>query len=159
MAGNFAVWTLINGAREGEPTGCRRWIGFQDEALKTGQFGIQFNSGDVAKKPLADGAQRVVVEGIHAGVKKAVLMGPAIPALPDGGGAVFYGVKPGGVIIAEKKAVGDIGVSRERKLRVEVGDADEAGGEMPVEVFNVVDERAARVRTISGRRLKASANR
>src|SRR3712207_8561952 len=51
----------------------------------------------VAVEPLAHGAQRVVVEGVHVGRLEAVLLRPAVPALPDRGRPVLYGVSPGGV--------------------------------------------------------------
>ena len=99
----------------------------QHEALEPGDFGVQLDSGDMTEQPFPDGAEGVMVEGVHLRIEEAFRLRPAVPAFPDGGGAVEDRIEPGRIIIAQKQPVSDVGMAGQGKRGIEVADADEAG--------------------------------
>src|SRR5919112_5566816 len=58
--------------------------GVDDDVLVPRASGLLIDPGHVAVEPLAHRAQRVVVKGVHVGRLEPLLLGPAVPALPDG---------------------------------------------------------------------------
>src|SRR5579871_4978587 len=86
VAGDGATERVVGGFRPGQPaTGLR----MHNDVLVARLVGIEINARDRLVQPLAHGAEGIVVEGVHAGVLKALLLGPAVPSLPDGGSAVL----------------------------------------------------------------------
>src|SRR3712207_5907332 len=79
------------------------------DAAEARRFGV--DASHVAVEPLAHRSQRVVVEGVHVGRLEAVLLSPTVPALPDRGSPVLYGVAPGGVGFVLQQAIGDVRIS------------------------------------------------
>src|SRR5580692_3933715 len=69
-------------------------MGPQDEPAEAGRPRGEVDPQDEAVEPLADGAERVVVEGVHPGGLEAVSGRPAVPALPDRGRALLDHVPP-----------------------------------------------------------------
>ena len=94
------------------------------------------DAADVLVEPLADGAERVVVERVHHRSLEAVRVGPAVPALPDRRRAVPDGVAPGGEGVVQQESVGDIVVAVRGEGGAEVADADEAGNTITLRAKN-----------------------
>jgi len=136
-AGDRAAEGVVVGGGGGQPAA---GPGMDDDVVEAGSLGIDVDSGDVAVEPVADGAEGVVVEGVHAWVLEAVLLGPAIPALPDGGGAVLEGIAPGWERVVEEETVGDVEVAGVGKDGEEEADASEAGGQVPIVLDDVFDQ-------------------
>ena len=67
-----------------------------DGVFITGVFRVGIDSGHVAVNPLADCAQGVMVERVHAGILEAPAFDPAVPSFPDRRRAAFDRVAPGG---------------------------------------------------------------
>ena len=61
---------------------------------------VRVNARQGLKHPLTDRTKGIVAERVHAGIAKALLLGKAVPAFPDGGGTVFYFIAPGGKLAA-----------------------------------------------------------
>ncbi len=114
--------------------------GVEEDVFVAGVFGVPVDAGDGVVEPFAAGAEGVVVEGVHAGVLEAFVGGPAVPAFPDGGGALFDGEEPGGEGVLEEQLVGGVDFAGVGEGGEEVADADEAGGEMVAFGVDVVFE-------------------
>ena len=97
-------------------------------------------------QPFADRAERVVVERVHPGRLEAALLRPAVPALPDRGGAVVHHVPPGRRRVLLQQPVGDVGVPSAAEHRQQVADPGEPGGQVPVRRADRRDQVAGRGR-------------
>src|SRR5215218_8048271 len=106
-----------------------------DDAVVARRLWVQVYPCHVAVEPLAHGAKRVVVEGVHVRGLVAVLFRPAVPALPDRGGSVAYCVTPGGIGLVVEQAVSNVGVPGLRQHRAQVAHPNEPGREVPVLSF------------------------
>ena len=106
VAEDFTVERAIGRAGVREACGD---IGAEREVLEAGLFRIEFNAGNVAEQPFADGAERIVVQGIHMRIEEAVVLRPTVPAFPDRGSAVLNGIEPRGIVVAQEKFVSDVG--------------------------------------------------
>ena len=124
-----------------EPSG----RGGDEDVLVGGAPGVDPDAGHVLVQPLSDRAERVVVEGVHQRGLEAVLLRPAVPALPDRGRAVADRVAPRREALVEQEAVGDVGVAGVGEDGAEQRDADEAGGEMAVVALDVGDQAFGRL--------------
>ncbi len=98
------------------------------------------DAANVLDHPLIDRAEAVVGEAVHAGIAEAGLGRPAVPTLPDAGGAVFDGEAPRRERIVVDEPVGDVVAADLRQREHQVLGADEAGGEMAVARLDVFDE-------------------
>ena len=56
-----------------------------------------------------------MVEAVHADRTEAVLLGVAVPALPDGRGALIDRIKPARILVLKQQRVGDIDGAARRK--------------------------------------------
>ena len=96
------------------------------------------DAADVLDHPLIDRAEAVVGKAVHAGIAEAGLGRPAVPTLPDAGGAVFDGEshhERERVVVDEP--VGDVVAADFRQRQHQVLGADEAGGETVVARLDV----------------------
>ena len=75
-----------------------------------------------------------------AGIAEAGLGRPAVPTLPDAGGAVFDGESPRRERVVVDEPVGDVVAADLRQRQHQVLGADEAGGEMAVARLDVLDK-------------------
>ena len=91
------------------------------DVFVAGPLAVEPDAGHVLVEPLRDRAERVVVERVHHRGLEAVLLGPAVPALPDRGRAVADRVAPGRERLVEQEPVGDVGVARPRSARDTAG--------------------------------------
>lgn len=122
----------------GEPAG----VGPDAQVAVAGGVRALAESGDPAVEPFADRAERVVVEGVHGRRLEAALGGPAVPALPHGGGAVAQGEEPGGVVRTAQQRVYEVGPAVRVQDGGGEGDAEEAGGEGGSGLFDQFGEAA-----------------
>ena len=76
------------------------------------------------------GTERIMIEGIHAGILEAFIRSPAIPALPDSGGTVFHGKQPGGEGVLQQHPIGGVGLARLGQHRQQITHTNKPGGEM-----------------------------
>src|ERR1017187_1027659 len=67
--------------------------------------------------PLGNRAERAVAVGIHGGSEKTLVLGVAVPPLPDGGGAVFHLVSPRGKLAALEQPDGQIVMAHRWRAR------------------------------------------
>ena len=109
--------------------------GLDGEVVEAGAGGVGVDAGGATVDPRHDGAEGVVVVGVHGGVA-----GVAVPALPPGGGAFADHVAPGRIGGGEEEFEGEIGVLVFVEHEHEKGRAEEAGGEMVAMGFDVLGE-------------------
>ncbi len=76
--------------------------------FESGLGGIGADAGGSLPNPLADTSVGIVVETVHTAGTHAFFEHIAVPAFPDGGGAVVHGIEPAGVLPLEEKFIGDI---------------------------------------------------
>ena len=75
------------------------------------EAGLLYVGGDAGSRlpqPLADAAVGIVVEAVHAARTHALLDHVAVPALPDGGGAVIDRIEPAGVLVLQQEGIGHV---------------------------------------------------
>ena len=105
--GDAAVGAIVVGLDPGEGVGILL-IGFLRREMRVKRdLGISRlawrNTGEIGHHPTRDGTEGVVGEGVHGGIElsvrtsEAVFFGVGIPAFPNGGGAIFNFVSPGGI--------------------------------------------------------------
>ena len=90
------------------------------------------DAADHRVHPFAHGPVGVVVEGVHADVTEAVLLGVAVPTLPHRGGPVFDRVEPRWVMLLQKKTISEIGPAETGQDRAEQRSSQEAGRQVVV---------------------------
>ncbi len=83
-----------------------------------------------------------MVERVHLGVLEAAVGTNAVPAFPDGGGALGDGVEPGWVFLAHEQIVGDVEIAKPGQHGAEIGGADETGGQLGAAAADVGDQAA-----------------
>lgn len=140
VAGAFPTggYGAVGGAEGGfGPCQAALYDGADDDALVAGRAGT--DAADRVVEVLADRAEGVVVEGVHAHVAEAAVWSPGVPALPHGGGTQSHLVEPGGVGLGEQELVGDVVATGGVQTRQQAGGADEAGGQMVVEAVDLLD--------------------
>ena len=77
----------------------------QIQALEAGQVHAGVDAGGIFPQPLAHAAIGIVVEAVHTAGAHTGILHIAVPAFPDGGGAVIHGVQPAGVLPLEKEFI------------------------------------------------------
>ena len=90
--------------------------------------GHRANAPDHGVHPFSHSTVGIVVKRVHADITKAVLFGVAVPTLPHSSRAVFHSVEPRGIILLEKKAVGEVSPSKAGQDRAEEGSSQKARG-------------------------------
>ena len=111
-----------------------------DDSFVGGVGGVEVDSGDGLVEPCADRAVGVVVEGVHADVLEALVVGPAVPAFPNRGRTLGDGVEPAWPLLLGEEVEGDVVSAVAGEDVVEIGRADEAGGELGASAANVRNE-------------------
>ena len=105
-----------------------------DYLLKAGCFGV--DAGYRAEQPAADRTEGVMIEGVHAGVLEAFLLGPTVPAFPDGGRAIHNGITPRRKGVILEQSARDIMVAVVAQDKHDVWTSQKSGGKVPVFRFD-----------------------
>src|ERR1017187_298804 len=77
-----------------------------------------------------------MIEGVRGGILKTMLRSPAVPTFPNGGGAVFHGKQPRGIVIGQNQLPSEVGTADLRQRGTDETNTDEPGGQVAV-LFNV----------------------
>ncbi len=102
------------------------WL--DEEVFPAGMEFVGVEAGDFAPEPFADGAEGVVVEGVHAWVLEAAALDEAIPAFPDGGRSLFEHVAPRGDVGAGEEGVDEVWAVGVGQFEEHADGALDAGG-------------------------------
>src|SRR3954464_4092570 len=78
-----------------------------------------------------------MVERIHVGVEKAILLRPAVPSFPNRGRAMENRIQPRRIVLTEQQPVSDIRMSARRERGIEMTNANETGAQMPIERLDI----------------------
>ena len=105
--------------------------GMNDDVPEAGLFGVQADAGGRVEQPLAAGAERIVVERVHAGILEAAFRGPAVPALPDRRGPVLHREEPRGEGVLHQQPIGRIDLAGLGEHGQQIADAHETGRKVP----------------------------
>ena len=77
----------------------------------------RLDAGDGADEEVADGAEGIVIEGVHADILEAACWGPTVPAFPHGRRALFDGEEPRRIGVGENQPPREVGATDLRKDR------------------------------------------
>src|SRR4051794_24636831 len=76
---DLAVHRFEFSARERETTA---WLRADENVLVPGPCFVEIDAGDGPVHPVANRTERVVIERVHAGVAKTLVVRPRVPAFP-----------------------------------------------------------------------------
>src|SRR5437667_11424435 len=82
--------------------------------------------------PIADGAECIVIEGVHARRVEALLWRPAVPPLPDRRGAIAHLEQPRWVAVLLQQLAGKLVVSVVGQRRHDQRGAKKTGGQVRI---------------------------
>ncbi|MNN83081.1 hypothetical protein D3C81_2000900 [compost metagenome] len=85
--------------------------------LKPGIGWVRGNPGHIFVHPLGNRPVRIMVEGIHPHIPKALLRGIRVPALPYGGRPILDRIQPGRHLILQQQGISKLGQPHIRQYR------------------------------------------
>src|SRR5882724_1357829 len=123
--GNSAMNGIVAGSGPGQAGLNGR---LNQDVFEAGGCGT--DAADVAEEVLAAGAERRLVERIHAPGLKAFLGRPSVPSLPDRRGAVFHRKEPRRKTILKKQAISGVLSAAVGQDRKQITHAEQTRGEV-----------------------------
>src|SRR6266540_292160 len=128
VADDGAVNRVERGLGRREPA---TWAWSNGEALVPRAGFVELDAGNRRVHPFADRTERVMIERVHRGILELTVGLDAVPALPDGRGALADLVAPRRIGVAVQELIRAIELAPRGQGRQKMRNADEPGAEVP----------------------------